>query len=178
MAVGRPAPETCLECHAREAEEHYAYAEVKCATCHLPLAGAPGLPVSRIAEPRPSNHAAVDFLLTHGADASADASACAVCHGRESCERCHLDAASEPAIAGLASDARIAQLVAGRPGEWPEPASHEREELGGEPQGRRASGRDRVRDLPHPGELRDVPRAGRPAVAASLATAAPEDRRA
>jgi hypothetical protein len=129
MAVGRPVAETCLDCHAPQAEEHYAYDQVRCATCHLPLASATELPVSRVAElPRPRTHATEDFLLTHGAAASSDASACAVCHARESCERCHLDAASEPAIAGLATDARIAGLVAGRAGEWPEPPSHARED--------------------------------------------------
>jgi hypothetical protein len=128
MAVGRPAPETCLECHAPEAE-HYAYDQVRCSTCHLPVAQAIGLPVSRIANfPRPQSHAMGDFLFSHGVGASSDASACAVCHTRESCERCHLDADSVSAIAGLATDERIATLVAGRPGEWPEPESHGLEE--------------------------------------------------
>jgi hypothetical protein len=129
MAVGRPMPEVCLDCHAPEAEEHYAYDQVRCVTCHVPLTTALALPVSDLAEfPQPANHAVDGFLLIHGADAVADASACAVCHARESCERCHLDAATEPAIAGLAADARIAELVAGRPGEWPEPPSHTRED--------------------------------------------------
>lgn len=174
MAVGRPAPETCLECHAPEAQEHYAYDEVRCATCHLPLAGASALPVSRIAEfPRPSNHAAEDFLLTHGAAASTDASACAVCHARESCERCHLDTASEPAIAGLPTDVRIAGLVAGQPGEWPEPASHELEDWAVNHK------EDALRDVTvcatcHTREsCATCHGVGRPAVAASLATARP-----
>jgi hypothetical protein len=129
MAVGRPAPETCLDCHAPQAAEHYAYEQVECATCHLPLAAAAALPVSTVAEfPQPQNHATEEFLRTHGAEAVTDASACAVCHARESCERCHLDAAAEPAIVSLASDPRIAGLVADRPGEWPEPPSHERED--------------------------------------------------
>jgi cytochrome c553 len=129
MAVGRAAAETCLACHAPEAPEHYAYDQVRCSTCHLPLARAIALPVSRIAEfPRPQSHAEADFLLTHGGVASSDASACAVCHARQSCERCHLDAEGVPAIAGLAPDERVATLVAGRPGEWPEPASHQQED--------------------------------------------------
>ena len=129
MAVQRPAAETCLACHAPEAEEHYAYDEVRCATCHLPLTRAVDLSVSRIADfPRPATHAEADFLLTHGIQDSSSASACAVCHTRESCERCHLDAESVPAIAGLAADERVAELVAGRPGEWPRPPSHARED--------------------------------------------------
>lgn len=125
MAVSGPVPETCLQCHAEEASEHYAVAEVKCAKCHLPLAGATALPVARIAEfPQPRSHGAADFLLIHGETASADATGCAVCHTRDSCERCHLDAASVPAIADLPNDGRVASLVADRAGEWPEPDSH------------------------------------------------------
>lgn len=129
MAVARPVAETCLGCHAPGATEHYAYDEVRCETCHVPLTAAADLPASEIAEfPQPRNHATEEFLRTHGADASAEASGCAVCHARESCERCHLDAESQPAIAGLAADVRIAALVADRPGEWPEPASHQQED--------------------------------------------------
>lgn len=129
MAVGRAAPETCLACHAPDAEEHFAYDEVPCATCHLPLTRATDLPVSRIADfPRPATHAEADFLFTHGIQDSSTASACAVCHARESCERCHLNAESVPAIAGLAADERVAGLVADRPGQWPRPPSHARED--------------------------------------------------
>lgn len=129
MAVARPAPQTCLDCHAPQAEDHYAYDQVRCTTCHVPLKNAAALPVSRIAEfPQPRNHDGEDFLLNHGADAASDPSACAVCHARESCERCHLDATIEPAIVRLASDLRIAGLVAGQPGEWPEPPSHQRDD--------------------------------------------------
>lgn len=128
MAVARPVPETCMECH-NSGGEHLAYDELECSTCHLPLAEAVRLPVSRIEEfPRPPSHAAEDFLLTHGSDASSETGACAVCHARESCERCHLDAEDVPAIAGLATDDRVAALVAGRPGQWPKPASHEAED--------------------------------------------------
>jgi hypothetical protein len=47
-----------------------------------------------------------------------------VCHARESCERCHLDAPRLAPVQGLERDARVAALVQGRAGSWPEPASH------------------------------------------------------
>jgi hypothetical protein len=49
---------------------------------------------------------------------------CAFCHARESCARCHPNASSVQAIAALPPDARVARLVADRPGEFPVPASH------------------------------------------------------
>ncbi|MDX1624529.1 MAG: cytochrome c3 family protein [Gemmatimonadota bacterium] len=127
MAVGPPRPETCFECHAPGAE-HYAM-EVDCSTCHLPLAAATGLPVERIAGiPEPSSHGESGFLFAHGGRAVEEAADCAVCHTRDSCERCHLNAADVPAIARLPGDPRVATLVAEKPGEWPEPESHQRED--------------------------------------------------
>ena len=129
MAVTRPAAKTCLDCHAPQVEEHFAYEQLRCSTCHLPLSQAVALPASEIAEfPRPRNHAEVDFLFTHGNDAGSDATACEVCHTRESCERCHLDAEAIPAIVSMSADERVATLLAGRPGEWPEPPSHAQED--------------------------------------------------
>lgn len=128
MAVGGPVPSTCLDCHAPDAEEHYAYSQIRCSECHLPLARATALPVSRIAEfPEPRTHATADFVLAHGESASSDISGCAVCHTRDSCERCHLDAEDVSVIVGLAEDPRVASVVAGKPGAWPEPASHQSE---------------------------------------------------
>lgn len=127
MAVEGPIPSQCFQCHAPDAEEHYAF-EVDCAQCHLPLAEATDLPTSWVADlPRPAWHGAVDFLVTHGELARSEAD-CATCHARESCERCHLAPEAVPAIAGLARDPRVATLVADQPGEWPEPPSHQREE--------------------------------------------------
>ena len=121
------APEACLECHAPDAEGHLDLPAVECSTCHLSLAQAAGLPPERIAVfPRPASHDQPDFLLTHGPTAEAEGDDCAVCHGRESCERCHLNADRLAPIMALAADTRIAALVADRAGEWPRPESHAR----------------------------------------------------
>ncbi len=126
MQVARARPETCLACHAPNAESHYA-SSVACATCHAPLAAARAIPVSDVADfPRPPDHARQDFVLTHERDVAAAPERCAVCHARQSCERCHLNAQEVPAIAALAPDARVAQVVAGKAGEWPRPPSHAR----------------------------------------------------
>lgn len=129
MAVQRAAPETCLECHAPDAEGHLDLAAIECSTCHVQLARAATLPRERIAGfPRPPSHDLPAFLLTHGPIAEAEADDCAICHARESCERCHLNADRLAPIMALVRDARIAELVAGRPGAWPKPPSHEVED--------------------------------------------------
>lgn len=128
MAVVRAQPAACFECHDGEAEEHYA-GEIDCATCHLPLAEADALSATRIADfPMPPSHTAEGFPFAHGEQARAEDAACAICHTRDSCERCHLNAPDVTAIAALTGDERVASLVAGRPGEWPEPESHLAEE--------------------------------------------------
>lgn len=125
MAVQRAVVGSCLTCHAPGAKGHFDLAAVDCSTCHLPLAMAAGLTSERIAAlPRPDDHARPDFLFTHGTTAEAQSQDCSVCHTRESCERCHLNADRLRPIVALAPDARVAQLVAGRPGEWPAPPSH------------------------------------------------------
>jgi len=125
MAVSRAAPETCVECHAHEAPEHLA-ADVECRTCHVPLVDAADLSVSQVADfPRPPSHESESFVLEHGDAATAESATCAVCHARESCTRCHLNADRIGEIQDLPSDTRIAQLVAGQPGQWPEPPTHE-----------------------------------------------------
>jgi predicted CXXCH cytochrome family protein len=126
MRVDAARPALCLQCHARNADNHYDGAG-DCSLCHLPLAEARALPVERVAAlPRPTSHAAAGFLSQHGVDARAGGASCATCHARELCERCHANAARVPAIAALARDPRVATLEAGRAGDWPTPASHAR----------------------------------------------------
>ncbi|MCK5411508.1 MAG: hypothetical protein KAJ67_05400 [Gemmatimonadetes bacterium] len=126
MQVVRARPDTCLGCHAPEAERHEDAGFVPCAQCHVPLADATGLTEGQIAAfPQPSDHADSDFLFVHGEGARADVARCSVCHVRDSCTRCHLNASSVVPIAALASDPRVAALVEGRAGEWPTPPSHE-----------------------------------------------------
>lgn len=131
MAIRRAEPSTCFECHVPETQEHLA-AGVDCALCHVTLAAAADLPPVRIAAfPRPSSHASEGFLFAHGDAARESTEACAICHTRDSCERCHLNAEDRPPIAGLATDARVAMLLADRPGEWPEPPSHDEDWIRG-----------------------------------------------
>lgn len=128
MDVAAAEPAGCVDCHAHEGPSHL---EASCETCHVPLAAASGLTVGRIAEfERPPDHEAVGFLANHDGlvEAAADPS-CAVCHARESCARCHLDADRSPAIQALAPDPRVARLTAGLVGEWPTPESHETPEF-------------------------------------------------
>jgi hypothetical protein len=72
--------------------------------------------------PMPDNHQVADFLAEHGQSAKTDATFCAVCHAREYCSRCHVNAARVPAIQGLPSDPAVADYVASKT--WPAPASH------------------------------------------------------
>ena len=125
LAVARARPARCLECHAHEAPAHLD-ARADCRTCHVPLAQATALSAQRIADfPRPPSHDAPDFLLNHAPGDERALASCATCHAQESCARCHVNARSQPRIAALQPDARVATLVSGRPGEWPEPPSHQ-----------------------------------------------------
>ncbi|MDX1577571.1 MAG: cytochrome c3 family protein [Gemmatimonadota bacterium] len=123
MAVARAAPEICADCHAHEAPAHLA-SEASCVTCHRPIADVPEIATTRVAAfEQPPSHESGRFLFEHGE--SADIETCAVCHARQSCTRCHLNAGDLPEIRFMQLDPRIALLVAGEPPEWPEPESHE-----------------------------------------------------
>ena len=126
MAVARARPVLCIACHAHAAPAHLALA-ARCPACHLPIARAPDVPTDTIAAfPRPETHAGAEFVLAHGKTATvAEVRArCAICHARESCARCHPNAAQLPAIAALESDRRVAAVVAARAPSWPVPPSH------------------------------------------------------
>jgi hypothetical protein len=124
MAVRVAQAETCLDCHAHAAPAHLAETN-PCRTCHVPVSEAPRLATAAIAAfPLPPSHEAPDFLARHGATAAQAQANCAVCHSRESCERCHANASAVPAIAALGGDARVASLVTGRAPTYPVPASH------------------------------------------------------
>jgi hypothetical protein len=126
MAVQRAMPQPCIGCHGHPASAHLAN-DAPCRTCHVPLVQAATLPDSTIAGfPRPPSHDAPDFLVNHGPSVAEAQARCAVCHTRELCATCHLDAERQPAIQALGSDARVARLVAARPARYPEPPSHQR----------------------------------------------------
>jgi predicted CXXCH cytochrome family protein len=124
MDVDAAAPALCLGCHAHTADAHLA-AALDCSKCHVPLTGVPGIPAARVLRfPRPDWHDQADFLSRHGGTAVSAGASCAVCHARETCERCHANGDAVPAIAALGRDARIAAFEAGRTSDYPIPASH------------------------------------------------------
>lgn len=124
MHVTRAEPTRCTGCHAHGTSAHLADANV-CSRCHRPLAQAEGLTVARIASfPTPPSHAQSDFVSAHGAVARASGASCAVCHARESCQRCHVDGARQTTIRALAPDPRVARLVSGKAAVYPTPADH------------------------------------------------------
>lgn len=123
MNIGAPQPMLCVQCHAHTAETHPS-PEVVCNTCHVPLASAP-VPLERIAAfPRPAWHDSSNFLSTHGSNEQPRAASCAICHARETCERCHANADRNPMILSLPHDVRVAQLERDREPDYPTPATH------------------------------------------------------
>ena len=124
MAVGRARPETCLGCHTHQASSHFAE-DNRCAVCHVPLTAATGLSAQRVAAlPRPASHERDGFALAHAPASQLVSASCAVCHARESCARCHVNASSQPLIAALGRDARVASNVTGRAPTYPVPPDH------------------------------------------------------
>ncbi len=123
MAVQRERATLCIACHEHRATAHLV--DAQCRTCHVTLAQARALPDSTIAAFRkPPSHERPDFLQAHGATAAESQARCSVCHARESCARCHVNAANVPAIAALESDPRVGRLVAMRGASYPVPPSH------------------------------------------------------
>ncbi|HEU4564703.1 MAG TPA: hypothetical protein VFS05_08650 [Gemmatimonadaceae bacterium] len=132
MAVQEARPRECLSCHEHRATAHLA-SDNRCSTCHVTVVQARALPDSAVARfPYPASrerqdflsHERPDFLTNHAPRTEADLAQCAVCHARESCARCHINAGSVRSIAALEPDARVARLVSGREAEYPVPASH------------------------------------------------------
>ncbi|HUH13596.1 MAG TPA: cytochrome c3 family protein, partial [Longimicrobiales bacterium] len=124
MAVDVASPAVCGECHAHRATSHLA-GSVVCSRCHLSLDRVPLLPAERVGRfPRPEWHRAADHLSTHGRQESPRSESCTVCHARETCERCHANAARLPQVQALPRDARVAALERGRAAEYPLPEDH------------------------------------------------------
>jgi predicted CXXCH cytochrome family protein len=100
MTIQRANPEVCLSCHAHEARNHFV--DANCQTCHTSFVES-DLPPARLAAlPVPADHQVPGFLLEgHGLDAVAGTQKCAVCHTRERCTSCHVNAADVPQIAAL-----------------------------------------------------------------------------
>ncbi|HKK08063.1 MAG TPA: cytochrome c3 family protein [Gemmatimonadota bacterium] len=124
MQVVMARPALCGKCHGFE-PPHQSSLQAACSTCHVPLAGASALTSADVASfPKPTWHDSADFILEHGAAASASDASCSVCHARQSCTRCHMNASKVDPIQALAPDPRVAALESGRSGEWPKPPNH------------------------------------------------------
>jgi len=117
MAVQRAQPEGCLACHGTGAP-HLASPDTLCGTCHLPLSRAASLrPTDIAAFPVPPSHRQPGFMTRqgHGALAAgtseAIAPSCTVCHARDFCITCHVNAPEQPAIQALDEDPRSRAIV-------------------------------------------------------------------
>lgn len=120
--VERADPETCLDCHAHEAESHFE--DARCSACHVPLVAAP-FDRGRIEGlPEPVDHEMDDFLSEegHGELAEESVERCSTCHTRDLCTACHVDAGLAP-IQALAPAPPRMELPALH-ASYPEPASH------------------------------------------------------
>lgn len=125
MAVAeRPVVPQCLACHDHRANDHYVDAD--CETCHIPLAVAPFDQARIVALPEPADHDLEAFLSdVHGELAREDITRCAVCHTRERCESCHVDAGDVAAIGSMpAATGIVAQSLPPFDARYPVPASH------------------------------------------------------
>ena len=124
MVVQRAPPSECITCHAHAAPSHLA-SDARCESCHVPLASAVALSDSAIAGfPKPPSHDDPNWIASHAPTNAASLAQCATCHTRESCARCHVNAATLASVQSLASDARVARLMRGRAPRYPVPASH------------------------------------------------------
>jgi hypothetical protein len=124
MQVSRAAPAQCLTCHTHRASEHLGD-DNRCATCHVSLTQATGLTTEAVAAlPKPPSHGRPDFASAHAPITPVSSASCATCHARESCSRCHVNSSSQPLIAALGRDHRVARLMAGKSASYPVPADH------------------------------------------------------
>ncbi len=117
MSVRLAAVSRCLDCHGIE-EDHLAAPDSSCATCHLPLARAERLTEGDVAafEAPPSHdepgyasrggHGLLGYRPPGREVVTEIAPSCAVCHARDFCIQCHVDAPEQPAIQELAPDRR------------------------------------------------------------------------
>ncbi len=118
MTVERAVASQCLSCHGIVAE-HLEAPDAACGVCHLPLAEAAGLTEQQIAAfDEPPSHRRPGFARGEGHGAAATSAAlrypvarsCAICHARDFCMVCHVDAPEQPAIRALAPDPRSLAL--------------------------------------------------------------------
>ena len=127
MAVAAARPEGCLGCHEHRAASHYA-PDNRCTRCHVPLTQAVALGAADVAAlPKPASHDARGFVADHAPRGELGVAQCATCHARESCERCHMNAATLREVAALGTDARVAAAMRDKAPAYPVPDDHRRE---------------------------------------------------
>ena len=122
MTVQRAQPDKCLSCHSPGAT-HLAAPDTVCSTCHMPLVRAASLrPADIAAFPVPPSHRTAGWTegAGHGRTAAAGAQSCAVCHARDFCMTCHVDAPERAAIQALEPDPRSTAIAV----RLERPASH------------------------------------------------------
>ena len=125
MTVQRAQPDKCLSCHSPGAT-HLAAPDTVCSTCHVPLVRAASLRRADIAAfPAPPSHRTAGWTTRdgHGRVAAAGAQSCAVCHARDFCMTCHVDAPERAPIQALEPDPRSTAIVV----RLERPASHRTE---------------------------------------------------
>ncbi len=123
LTVRRTISRQCLDCHGIKLA-HFSAPDTACGTCHLTLAKATALPTERVALfKKPASHDEDGFLSSkgHGKEAKDGNQSCAICHARDFCTQCHVNAPEVKAIQALESDSRSLALKA----ELKAPASHE-----------------------------------------------------
>jgi hypothetical protein len=124
MRVDRASPDGCVGCHAHRATRHLAD-DQPCVSCHVALTDAPRIPLARVAQfPTPPSHDRPDFASSHRPDSIRGIASCATCHARESCARCHVNAATLVPAQQLATDGRIRTIVATKLPRYPLPETH------------------------------------------------------
>lgn len=115
----------CIQCHAHRAQDHTIDAD--CATCHIPLAQTSFSAEQIAALPKPADHEQQNFVLRgHGNRAESSTTSCAVCHARQTCATCHVNAASVTQIGGMPEAPESLTLPEMR-ARYPRPASHSAE---------------------------------------------------
>ena len=122
LTVRRTISTQCLQCHGIR-PAHTSAPDTACVNCHRPLAEAAALPESRVAAfEKPASHDQPAFPTAtgHGKLADRGDRSCAVCHARDFCAQCHVNAPELRAIQALAPDRRSLTLK----GELRAPASH------------------------------------------------------
>ncbi len=123
LTVRRTISRQCLDCHEIKVA-HFSAPDTACGTCHLTLAEATALPVERVAdfeEARLTRRQGISSSKGHGRLAKDGNRSCAICHARDFCTQCHVNAPEVKAIQALEPDPRSLALKA----ELKAPASHE-----------------------------------------------------